>query len=277
MTDNIIKSLISGGIAGGVSLFSIYPTEYLKLQKQINKNSNYKKIISDTFKYNGIKGFYKGFYSQLIGNVLSSSFQFAIKDNTKAKLLEYYNENTAILLSGITVGLLTPLIRIPYINISVKKINNYNEKIDNKLKINKKLNNKNNIISYYSKNPLKLWSGIQANLLKQTLGTSYMFISYDYFKLLFNSYYEGEYVNAKIILAGALAGSTKSFIDNPIDVIQSRLMSNYENKKLGILKVSKQLYKENGIKTFYSGCLLRSTRPIVGRSIMFYVHHLLIN
>lgn len=85
--NNFINSFICGGIAS----FSSNPFFVLKTRQQINKE-NYKQMISNIYKNEGIRGFYKGLNSTLINN-LKLGLQFPLYD--------YFKEKTeSILLSG---------------------------------------------------------------------------------------------------------------------------------------------------------------------------------
>ena len=49
----IYKNVIAGGVAGGFSLTSIYPSEYLKVQKQFsNQTKTYPQLIKYTYQNN---------------------------------------------------------------------------------------------------------------------------------------------------------------------------------------------------------------------------------
>lgn len=246
---------VPGFIAGFCSITSIYPTEYMRILLQQNVTADYRDIIKKTYSEHGLKGFYRGWTSSMIRNSIDTSIRFGIYNKSK----NYTNNR---LLSGILTGIVTPIITLPLINITnrgvISQITNNSQ------------NNLKSDIKYLINNPSYIYKGLQLTIYKNILSSVGLFTTYDY--LLENLNTLNHYnKDTNIIISGSIAGVVNCSLNNPLDVIITQKQTNYDNQ-LTYRQLAAKIYKENGIRGFYRGFLIRSTRPIIGRTVMFYTY-----
>jgi solute carrier family 25 citrate transporter 1 len=268
--NQIYINMLSGALAGPASLISIYPSEYLKTQQQlkINQNNNILQIAKNTFKKQGIIGFYKGLSNLLYFNVPRTTIQFTTFETTSHYYKNYFSPKTSYLLGGLTAGFMSGLfIGVPAENLKVYKINLFNSNKNSKInfiELNKDFIKNVGFKSYYN--------GATNGIMKECMSQGTRFFLYaslmDYYLNLKKN--EKKPIDGALI--GGVAGSLGALLNNPIDAVQTRLQSNYDKKYTGVIDCYKQMYKNEGIKSFYKGATLRVLRTIPGMMVYFYTY-----
>ena len=235
---------IAGAIAGFCSVTSIYPSEYMRIKLQHDINANYKQIIISTYKNYGITGFYRGWISSVARNSVDISLRFGLYKNINS-----YTDNRVI--SGVLTGIATPLLTLPLINITNRGVVTQlaNDSVRYSLKDD---------ILYMRRNPVFLYKGLQLTIAKSILSALGLFTAYDYLKDHYSTAY-----------AAPIAGVLNCSLNNPMDVIITKKQTNYNND-MTYKDIVRSIYRERGILGFYRGFLIRSVRPIIGRTVMFY-------
>lgn len=266
--NKIYFNMISGGLAGPASLISIYPTEYLKVQKQlkVNKNNNYTHICKQTLKNNGVSGFYKGLSNLLYFNIPKHVIQFTVFEQSTSKYKDFFkNDKLAYAFGGLTAGFCSGIsFGIPGENLKVYKISQ-NSSL-NFYQLNNEFVNKHGFKSYYN--------GTYNALLKDTVSQGSRFFLYASLMDYYLDIQEREKRPLDGALIGGIAGSLGSIINNPIDVVQTRMQSNYDKKYSNIRDCYGQIYKNEGLKGFYKGVAVRTSRTLPGMMIYFYMYEL---
>ena len=109
-------------------------------------------------------------------------------------------------------------------------------------------------ISLVKKNGFfSLYRGIQPAILRHWVYTGSRISLYESIR---KGFYENGYSENDIfpkITASVLAGSISQFIASPTDLVKIRIISNIENKPK-LLPTIKDIYKQEGLKSFYKGC-----------------------
>lgn len=273
--NQIYVNMLSGALAGPASLISIYPSEYLKTQQQlkINQNNNILQIAKNTFKKQGISGFYKGLSNLLYFNVPRTTIQFTTFESSSHFYKNYFPSKTSYLLGGLTAGFMSGLlIGVPAENLKVYKISLFNSNKNSKInfiELNKDFIKNVGFKSYYN--------GATNGIMKECMSQGTRFFLYaslmdNYLniKTKQNKKYEKKPIDGALI--GGIAGSLGALLNNPIDAVQTRLQSNYDKKYNGVIDCYKQMYKNEGIKSFYKGATLRVLRTIPGMMVYFYTY-----
>jgi hypothetical protein len=269
------KFFVAGAFAGPASLISIYPFEFIKTQVQLQENktfnSNY--IINRTYNNYGIKGFYKGLNNLVYFNILRHSGTFYLFDKTKTYLNNYIS-NIYVLnsVSSIFSSLITStLVGLPGENLKVYSITQSNTIINNKpssfFTVNKQFMKDNGLLSYYKGGV----NGIMKDTISQTFKIGFYFnLNSIYLKYIGkNENYKKTILESALL--GGISGTLGTIFNNPIDVVQTRLQSDYNKKYTSVYNCYYMIYKEEGIKAFVKGLNYRIIRTLPGMAIYMTV------
>lgn len=270
-----LKDFVAGTIAGILQVFVGQPFDIIKvrIQSQSQKNPTYKNPLDCAKKIylnEGAYTFYRGTLSPLVGIGACVSIQFGVNEACKRILKNYQKENnipnpnklTLLQLStcGAIAGLVNSVVAIPVEHIRIKMqvegtklIKKYNGSYDCLKKI------------YKEHGIHGIYKGGLPTLPRE--GISYFFYFGIYEGLIQHS--EKTYGDRnsiplwKVIFFGALAGIGEWVPGYPFDVIKSKYQADdVKNPKYTSMKsVVLDIYKQNGIKGFYSGllpCIMRA-------------------
>ena len=74
------------------------------------------------------------------------------------------------------------------------------------------------------------------------------------------------------LISGGVAGSLTWLSIIPFDVIKSRFQADFAGEYNGFLHCAKELYKEGGVRIFYTGCLVTCLRAFPVNAMTFLVY-----
>ena len=217
--DNVF---FSGFIAGGFQTILGHPFDTIKTRIQL-KNKNALFITKELFKYEGILSLYKGASCPLLGGCLLNAVLFS----TEHKVLNLCNQNH--IYSGFISGVCSSIIMCPVELIKCKFQNN----LYNKNSINYKNNNKltfNDLYKSYKQKQFKLYNGLFLTLVRDSVGFSIYFGSYNYLQSKKNN----------SLLNGGIAGMLSWIYSFPFDTIKTVQQTHDLNLKKAYQKIKFQ-------------------------------------
>lgn len=271
--DNNIIYLASSFISAIFSKTSIAPLERLKILQQSDlyyKYNNYNKSIFDSLKYiyknEGLKGFYKGNLINIYRVLPSYLIKFPLNE-FGYKYMKKYNKrfrNTDKIsyLDKLNVGIFVGTIQItltyPF------------DFLRTRLSLDKTMLNiyKNNMITYTkyiikTEGLLNLYKGYKSCIITYPL----------YVGLQFSIFNECRENDINVFLSGSIAGLIAQTLVFPGDVIKRQMQLNGINNQPilynSIFDCIKKIYKNEGIKSFYTGLKINLIKCIPGASIQF--------
>jgi solute carrier family 25 citrate transporter 1 len=278
------KIYIAGGLSGITSLMAIYPTEYLKTQVQLHGNQlSLTQLIKKTYSNWGVKGFYKGMVPLLIGSAPRSMFKFVGYEQAHYHLKNYqvFNKSPNLLnfISGASAGILTSILTSsPADNIKMKGIFYQTQK-------NIKLNTKQSIRKIWKDEGLYgFYKGLSSTMMKESLTFG---LRFTFYHNIFNVLHHAEAVikstshdklpknSVTSAIAGGIAGGIVCIINNPFDVTQTRMQTNYSHKYKSLPHCLFTIVKEEGPLALWKGASYRSLRAVPGIMIAFYVYEII--
>lgn len=276
MNENLVY-IYSSIISGIVNKTAIAPLERLKILKQSehfyknNKNFNFKynNTISNSLKYiyknEGFTGLYKGNFINILRVLPGYILKFSINDITTNFIKKYKNVSKLSYLEKFGVGIFSGLIQISITYPLDFLRTRYS--LDKNMLVN---HNKSffNYIKYVLKTE---------NFLSLYKGSTISIITYPiYVGLQFSIFNQCKEYNINPFLSGAIAGLLAQTIAFPGDVIKRHLqlngINNSKNVYLSLSNCLLSIYKNNGIKGFYSGLGINIIKCIPGASIQFVVY-----
>lgn len=231
------KPFISGLIGGCYGVIISHPLDTIRINLQ-NSNNKLNNIITNIYKNEGVKGFYKGIYPPLIGVGIEKLLVFGFYDNIKRLNI---SENKIInnSISGLGAGLICTLVVTPIEKIKILQ----QEKIK-----------WNNIKLKY------LYNGWTATLFREVPGYAIYFTTYN----ILNDYNK----NNNLLLNGlngGLSGLTSWLFIYPSDPIKTKM----QIKNINFINSFNEIYKKEGIKGFYKGFSMGLFRSFVLHSSVF--------
>lgn len=233
------------GFVGSLSSFvCVWPTEVLKYHFQMSKDPRRLRVI-DVIRQNGIRGMYHGFLPAGMSIVSKETFTFMC--------YRHVSESLPPWASGLVTGMMSTIITTPFLNMSLYKINFP----------------QSSNVAYFQKNPLKLYSGMTTNYLKDTSRILVRFGVYDYTK---GRLQESLGALASPV-AGGLSNALVAIVNNPIDTVMTRIQSSYLCP-ISAVSAAKSVYSQFGIRGFYTGAGIRVLRSVPGGMIMFGMYEL---
>jgi len=281
--------LLSGGLSAACVRTLEAPFERVKLllqnQNMISQHNRYRGII-DTFSrvYNeqGLLSFWRGNAINCLRVVPTYALRFTFMDYYQQLAMIGYNGRTEDLplwmqgLSGALAGFTTMLIVYPLDLIRTQLSVNTSSATNRKLY--------NGIFDcIIQKNGFQgLYRGLLISLIEITPYTALTLGGYEFVKTLLpkNKEFTVSWYSMFVKFGCAwVSGLCGSFICYPLDTVKRQMMldgaagfkSKYNNS---ILKCFTILYREGGIRTFYSGCLINVLKSAPATALIFVVNDL---
>lgn len=247
------KNFINGAISGFVEVSICHPLDTIKTR--IQNRLSYEKNLIDTIKSiyikEGINGYYRGIISVYFGIIPKNAIRF-----TSFNLYNQKLENKFI--SGLFAGITESVLVVTPTDVCKLRIQTQYNSLKDPI-ISKNLNQI--IKDIYNSQGIKgFYKGVYFTSFRQGINQASNF--YIYYKIKDN-------YDMPSFIAGCLSGSIGPIINNPIDVIKTRLQSNEKNIKS--INIIKNIYRNFGIKGFYKGLIPRLLRIIPGQGITFTV------
>jgi len=268
--NNFTKDLIVGGFAGGFSRTVTSPLEITKMLQQNYPNNFGKKstrsIIRDVYKSNGMKALFKGNLTNCLRIVPQNASQLAFynyfRENMNNSFPEYKNTNS--FLSGSFAGIISYSLIYPL------------ETARSKLSVdisgsNKQYNSLWSTLKYSARtNGVKsLYNGWLISSLGMIPYQGITFSTYSYMREKYNPE-NNKLINLPI---GSLASLFAVTVTYPCDVIKRKY---HLSGELGNIKYNsysqllKSMFKESGIKAFYTGIIPCYLKMIPSSAIFFF-------
>jgi hypothetical protein len=256
MSNDKIKNIIGGSLAGTAEAIITWPFENLKTQMQFQGNQqSIRQTATLIYNKGGLMSFYRGLSPVLFFNIPKVISRFYGYDYAKNYLqTKNIKGNANIIISGLFAGFVeSTLVTVPSETIKTKMIKNTQLSVKNIIK-------QDGIHGLYQ--------GYTPTLLRQSLNQASRFLFYQHYK---------DYITQKnkqfspyhSLQGGVFAGIFSVIISTPADVLKTQMQ---EGKKERIIPIIKRIYKTSGINGFWRGSLARMLRVAPGQGVMFFTY-----
>ena len=125
---------------------------------------------------------------------------------------------------------------------------------------------------------LGLYRGVVPTAIRQASSVAVRFTMFERIRRRMNSSFgiTANSASSKIalisFLSGGIGGAVSVVVNNPVDVVKSKIQSTSESsKRNSMLSVTKQVYADSGISGFYAGLSARIPRLFLSQAIQFTV------
>lgn len=288
---SFLKQVTAGAVAAFLGRFCSQPLEVIKLQVQLqNKNDVEKRsiaiIISQIWKYDGIKGFFRGHNAAQVLGMMQGSAQFWGFSKFKSLLDETPAKNyakTRDFLAGSIAGSLSTVVLNPLDTLKTRVISQRLSKPT-----------KDSIIQMYYKTlyyegPAALLRGTSAGVVQVAplIGLKFMF-----YNLFCNIMIDFEDLEGKshlpkyaLFISGALSGISSNALTYPMDVVRRKMqLTNIAKAKNTDLQIACKkmilcgisIQKEYGVQGFFIGIIPSLLKSAVSTSVTFLIYDTLI-
>ena len=282
------QDLLCGSFAGLMVCLSGHPLDSIKVRMQSSKVPvGLGSMISQTFKQEGVRGFYKGMSAPLVTVPLINSIVFASYEFCKRQLGVVNQDDFTFqqsMISGMFAGLVNSFVLSPI------------ELVKCRLQLQREAKGQGYYKgSYDCLKKIVREEGLRNGLFKGMLSTIFrevpcyagQFGSYFVAKKLLASVRginESELGHIDQFIAGGTGGFFCWFFSYPQDIIKTRLQVSRSNEypkyevkgfKIpdgGIMNCSAEIYRTEGFKGFWQGFSACSSRAIIANSLMFMTY-----
>lgn len=256
MSNEKMKNIIGGSLAGTAEAIITWPFENLKTQMQFQgNNKTIRQTAANIYTTGGLMSFYRGLSPVLFFNIPKVISRFYAYDYSKNYLQgKNITGNINIIMSGLFAGFIeSTLITVPSETIKTKMIKNSQLSIKHIIKQE----------GFHG-----LYQGYIPTLLRQSLNQASRFLFYQHYK---------DYIMQKnkqfspyhSLQGGVFAGVFSVIISTPADVLKTQMQ---EGKKERLIPIITKIYKNSGISGFWRGSLARMLRVAPGQGVMFFTY-----
>eukprot|EP01097_Dermamoeba_algensis_P006203 TRINITY_DN3890_c0_g1_i1.p1 TRINITY_DN3890_c0_g1~~TRINITY_DN3890_c0_g1_i1.p1 ORF type:complete len:304 (-),score=75.60 TRINITY_DN3890_c0_g1_i1:127-1038(-) len=269
-----LKSLLSGGFGGVCLVFVGHPFDLIKVRLQTASASQYKGAV-DCFKQtvakDGVRGLYRGMGAPLTG--ITPIFSICFWGYDIGERIARWAAGTApnqqlsmtqVMFAGGFSAIPTTAIMAPGERIKVVlQIQGQNPgetpKFKGPIDVIKHLYKEGGIRS--------IFRGTNATLLRDVPGSVAWFGVYEYLKRQSGTTTPNPFYT---LFAGGMAGIANWLIAIPADVIKSRFQTAPQGKYSGVIDVTRDLLKEQGVKGLYKGVAPALLRAFPANAACFF-------
>ena len=274
---SVYTTALSGGIAGGIEILTMYPLDVAKTRQQLLAGSTLnsfhilRMILNDI----GWRGMYRGVCSPLIAETPKRAIKFATNEMFKphfstSELTPVPLIITRLFIAGGMAGSVETIVNCPFevvkARIQAPQISTVYG--SSRVAVGEILQ---------KEGLLALYKGFQPQLLRNIIwnGTYFSIIGYQQHKKKITGTHSQNQI-WRDFCVGSLASAAGTFLSTPLDVVKSRMQNlpsvspRYQNSLSALF----QIYSEEGYQALFKGLGPRLLRLGPGGGIMFVVFDL---
>ncbi|KAI9278308.1 mitochondrial carrier domain-containing protein [Phascolomyces articulosus] len=245
-----------GGMSSCVAAMVVHPLDLTKVRLQTMKGNGKVSMLMTMVKIARNEGFlrlYAGLSASIMRQATYSTVRFGAYEKLKQNMLTD-SQNPSIwqlLICSSTAGALGGIAGNPADVLNVRMQN------DGQLPPHQRRNYKNVIDGFIrmskEEGVSSLFRGLGPNINRAILMTSSQCVSYDIFKDLLLNYSPLQDGLTLHFTSSVLAGLVATSVCSPVDVLKTRIMSAKNGGNISSLTIMGQMYKMEGIRSFFKG------------------------
>lgn len=258
-----MSTLLYGAISGFIEASICHPLDTVKTRIQNRSSANKIGLVQTCQKIHakeGVRGFYHGLGAVYLGIIPKNAIRFYSFEQYNA-----FTNNT--LLSGILAGATEAILIVNPTEVCKIRI----QAQYNSMRETSNVKYTNIYQTFYSiakaEGLTPFYRGLVPTILRQSMNQGANFYTFHWLKK--------KNTTISPFILGAISGSIGPILNNPIDVIKTRMQSS--TTEVSITKVIKDVLQKHGILGFYKGLGPRLLRIVPGQGITFGVYEYLKN
>jgi len=280
------KDVLAGTVAGvGITLVG-HPFDTLKvrLQTQSQTNPVYSGLtdcVKQTWRAEGLGGFYKGVASPLVGQMVFNAVQFLAYGQAKRTVCGGVDRELTIpeyFQAGAMTGAFVALVESP---IDLFKTQLQVQVFKEKPQFTTFTSTVSHIIRHHGLRGV--YQGLAPTMCRNVPAVACYFGAYEYCRraLLEPGQKLEQLSSGKLLAAGSVGGLAYWAFTFPIDVVKSAIQADAlvktDRRFSGIVDATKQLWKEGGIPRFFKGVTPCVLRAAPANATCFFLYQTCIN
>lgn len=253
---------IAGFAAAFTEISLLFPTEYCKVQLQLNRgNADFS--LAKHLKQRGMR-IYQALPPMLIGAPLQGLLRFSCLDAVqRSSVLQKISSPT---LSGLTAGVSAGIVESVLVVTPMETVKT--KLIDSKKGL---LEGVRHVVKHQGVSGL--YSGLVPTIAKSASNQAIRFVVFSQYKAwLLKERAQKKLSVFESLSGGVLAGLIGSLLNTPVDTVKSRMQSLERSRYKNSLDCVLKMVKEEGFLSLYKGLLMRSARVVPGQGIIFLVY-----
>lgn len=280
-----VTDLIAGGTAGLFEALCCHPLDTIKVRMQLYRKSGQKppgfiKTGVNIVQKEGFLSLYKGLGAVIIGIVPKMGIRFSSYEYYRSLLYAPDGSITTgqTFLAGVGAGITEAVMVVNPMEVVKIRLQAQHHSMKDPLDVPKYRNAPHAAYTICKEEGFKtLYRGVSLTAARQATNQGVNFTVYSKLKEYLQNYQNLEVLPAwETSLIGLVSGALGPLSNAPLDTIKTRLQkSTYasnESAMVRIVKIGKQLVKEEGINALYKGITPRIMRVAPGQAVTFTVY-----
>lgn len=280
-----LVDLIAGGTAGLFEALCCHPLDTVKVRMQLYKKSGNKppgfvKTGLNIIQKESFAALYKGLGAVVIGIVPKMGLRFASYEFYRGLLYAPDGSITTgrTFLAGVGAGITEAVLVVNPMEVVKIRLQAQHHSMADPLDVPKYRNAPHAAYLVVKEEGFKtLYRGVSLTAARQASNQGVNFTVYSKVKEYLQNYQQIEVLPAwETSLVGLLSGALGPLSNAPLDTIKTRLQkSSYASNESGIVrivKIGRQLIKEEGTAALYKGITPRIMRVAPGQAVTFTVY-----
>lgn len=280
-----VTDLIAGGTAGLFEALCCHPLDTIKVRMQLYRKSGQKppgfiKTGINIAQKEGFLSLYKGLGAVIIGIVPKMGIRFSSYEFYRGLLYAPDGSITTgqTFLAGVGAGITEAVLVVNPMEVVKIRLQAQHHSMKDPLDVPKYRNAPHAGYTIVKEEGFKtLYRGVSLTAARQATNQGVNFTVYSKLKEYLQNYHGVEVLPSwETSLIGLVSGALGPLSNAPLDTIKTRLQkSTYasnESSMVRIVKIGKQLVKEEGINALYKGITPRIMRVAPGQAVTFTVY-----
>ena len=255
-----MSTLLYGAITGFLEASICHPLDTVKTRIQ-NRNSSKKLGIVQTcqkiYAKEGLRGFYHGLGAVYLGIIPKNAIRFYSFE-------QYRNFTQNTFLSGILAGATEAVLVVNPTEVCKIRIQAQYNSMRETTNVKYKSIHQTFYSIFASEGISPFYRGLVPTIMRQSINQGANFYTFHTLK---------KNTDISPFILGAVSGSIGPILNNPIDVVKTRMQAS--NSNVNVLNVIQKVFAQDGLKGFYKGLGPRLLRIVPGQGITFGVYEFL--
>jgi len=267
-----LRSVIGGGLTGGINICIVFPTEFVKTQLQLDSGrktyTGCMDVVRKTVQEKGVRGMYRGISILLTGTIPTYAVRFGTFDHLKSQFCEADGDLTPLtrLGCGLSAGVAEATLVVTWVEtLKVRLISDQRKSVPQYRGL---VHAASSILR--AEGICGLYRGLAPTILKQGSNQAIRFSVMDSLRKWYTGGEQAKPV-PKVVVAGfgAIAGGCSVLGNTPLDVLKTRMQNRSYSSTM---ECARQLALKEGVRGFYKGCLPRMNRVCLEVALAFCIY-----